>query len=65
MARLTVCLEYLNKGEKIRMKILMIGNGFDLEHELPTKYTHFLEFVKNLSMHICREKIFLLQKMII
>lgn len=46
MARLTVCLEYLNKGEKIRMKILMIGNGFDLEHELPTKYTHFLEFVK-------------------
>ena len=28
------------------MNILMIGNGFDLEHELPTKYTHFLEFVK-------------------
>ena len=27
------------------MKILMIGNGFDLEHELPTKYTQFLEFV--------------------
>ena len=23
----------------------MIGNGFDLEHELPTKYTQFLEFV--------------------
>lgn len=28
------------------MNILMIGNGFDLEHELPTKYTQFLEFVK-------------------
>ena len=27
------------------MNILMIGNGFDLEHELPTKYTQFLEFV--------------------
>lgn len=23
------------------MKILMIGNGFDLEHGLPTKYTDF------------------------
>ncbi len=29
------------------MKILMIGNGFDLEHELPTKYTQFLKFVKS------------------
>lgn len=28
------------------MNILVIGNGFDLEHELPTKYEHFLEFVK-------------------
>lgn len=27
------------------MKILMIGNGFDLEHGLPTKYTQFLDFV--------------------
>ncbi len=26
------------------MNILMIGNGFDLAHELPTKYTDFLEF---------------------
>jgi len=24
------------------MKILIIGNGFDLAHGLPTKYTHFL-----------------------
>lgn len=29
------------------MKILMIGNGFDLEHDLPTKYTDFLKFVKD------------------
>ena len=28
------------------MNILVIGNGFDLEHELPTKYEHFLEFIK-------------------
>ncbi len=27
------------------MKILMIGNGFDLEHDLPTKYTQFLDFI--------------------
>lgn len=29
------------------MNILMIGNGFDLEHDLPTKYTDFLKFVKS------------------
>lgn len=28
------------------MNILVLGNGFDLAHGLPTKYTHFLEFVK-------------------
>ena len=28
------------------MNILVIGNGFDLAHKLPTKYTDFLEFVK-------------------
>lgn len=26
--------------------ILVIGNGFDLAHGLPTKYGDFLEFVK-------------------
>ena len=25
-------------------KILVIGNGFDLAHGLPTKYTDFLDF---------------------
>lgn len=28
------------------MNILVIGNGFDLAHGLPTKYPHFLEFCK-------------------
>ena len=28
------------------MNILLIGNGFDLEHGLPTKYSDFLEFCK-------------------
>lgn len=28
------------------MNILLIGNGFDLAHELPTKYGDFLEWVK-------------------
>lgn len=27
------------------MDILVLGNGFDLEHELPTKYSDFLQFV--------------------
>ena len=33
-------------GEKI-MNILVVGNGFDLEHDLPTRYVDFLKFVKN------------------
>lgn len=28
------------------MNILVIGNGFDLAHGLPTKYEHFLQFVE-------------------
>ena len=31
------------------MNILLIGNGFDLEHGLPTKYSDFLEFCKRLE----------------
>ena len=27
------------------MNILVIGNGFDLAHGLPTKYTDFLDFI--------------------
>ncbi len=29
------------------MNILIVGNGFDLEHQLPTKYWDFLMFIKN------------------
>ena len=28
------------------MIILVLGNGFDLAHDLPTKYSHFLDFIK-------------------
>ena len=28
------------------MNILVLGNGFDLAHGLPTKYADFLEFIK-------------------
>ena len=28
------------------MNILVIGNGFDLAHELPTSYRAFLDFTK-------------------
>lgn len=28
------------------MNILIIGNGFDLAHRLPTQYSDFLDFVK-------------------
>ena len=31
------------------MEILMIGNGFDLEHGLPTKYADFLDFVNSID----------------
>lgn len=28
------------------MNILMVGNGFDLSHYLPTKYDHFMDVMK-------------------
>ena len=34
------------KGRRPTMKILVIGNGFDLAHYLPTHYSDFLDFVK-------------------
>lgn len=30
-------------------KVLIIGNGFDLYHELPTKYTQFIQVLKNIE----------------
>ena len=29
------------------MNLLVIGNGFDLAHHLPTRYTDFLKYCKN------------------
>jgi hypothetical protein len=34
------------KGDVQRMNILVLGNGFDLAHNLPTKYTDFLKFTQ-------------------
>lgn len=31
----------------IKRKVLVIGNGFDLEHGLPTSYDHFLRAIKD------------------
>ena len=30
------------------MNILVIGNGFDLAHQLPTSYSDFLSFCENI-----------------
>ena len=35
------------------MNILVLGNGFDLAHGLPTKYTDFLEWAKIIDETIC------------
>ena len=39
------------------MNILVIGNGFDLAHGLPTKYNDFLEFCKMVSKIYESEKL--------
>ena len=39
------------------VNILIIGNGFDLAHELPTKYEDFLGFLK--VMKLIEESYFL------
>lgn len=39
------------------MNILVIGNGFDLAHGLPTKYTDFLEVVENFNSIIANPNI--------
>ena len=31
------------------MNILIVGNGFDLSHYLPTKYDHFMDVMKNIE----------------
>lgn len=32
------------------MEILLIGNGFDLAHGLPTKYRDFLDFCQGIEI---------------
>jgi len=36
--------------ENKRKTVLILGNGFDLAHGLPTKYSHFLDFCKRVEM---------------
>lgn len=36
-------------GAKLKMDILVIGNGFDLEHELPTYYKDFIDFLRGIN----------------
>lgn len=40
------------------MNILVVGNGFDLAHGLPTKYGDFLEFIYALRMFECNKNWF-------
>lgn len=44
----------IDEGEEIMTfirNILVIGNGFDLAHKLPTTYGNFLEFVQNFQKY--------------
>lgn len=43
------------------MKILLIGNGFDLFHNLPTRYSSFLDF-SNVIANICKDETLMLSK---
>lgn len=38
------------------MQILMIGNGFDIEHKLPTQYKDFLQFARDFLNIYASEK---------
>lgn len=41
-----VCNDWYIEGNYIGMNVLVIGNGFDLAHGLPTRYMDFLEFIE-------------------
>lgn len=41
-----VCNDRYIEGNYIGMNVLVIGNGFDLAHGLPTSYMKFLEFIE-------------------
>ena len=36
------------------MKTLVIGNGFDLAHDLPTRYEDFLDFLQ-MAVFVCNK----------
>lgn len=38
------------------MTTLIIGNGFDIDHDLPTRYKDFLDFVKEINRNILRKE---------
>lgn len=40
------CNDRYIEGNYIGMNVLVIGNGFDLAHGLPTRYMDFLEFIE-------------------
>ncbi len=39
------------------MKILVIGNGFDLQHNLPTRYSDFLDYCDEYSEYVMAESL--------
>lgn len=39
--------ESMELFNSLQSNILVLGNGFDLYHELPTKYGHFLDFINH------------------
>ena len=43
--RLKMNYEKIRNKVRVHMNILVIGNGFDLAHGLPTSYKEFLKFV--------------------
>ena len=43
----TIMRERSNRRKGYIMNLLVIGNGFDLAHHLPTRYTDFLKYCKN------------------
>lgn len=39
------------------MNILVIGNGFDLAHNLPTRYNDFLSFIEKFEMYVSNNQL--------
>lgn len=48
-------------GENTGMNILVLGNGFDLAHGLPTRYMDFLEFCKRIDVIYTSKKNYTLE----